>query len=152
MTIDADVVVVGGGLAGLATARAVRAEGFDPVVLEARNRLGGKTESTETEYDDYVEYGGQWVGADQDRVRALLDEFDIETRPQYYGGDVVRRVDGERYVGETYDETLRALPDEAATELFAAFEEIDRCTEQVPQDAPKAAEWDRLTLATWIDE
>ncbi|WP_458188810.1 flavin monoamine oxidase family protein [Haladaptatus sp. NG-WS-4] len=156
MTVDADVVVVGGGIAGLAAARAVRFEGLDPVVLEARNRVGGKTKSTETEYGDYVEYGGQWVGADQDRVRALLDEFDLETRPQYYDGKIVRRTNGERYVGETYDETLRALSGEAEAELFAAFEEIDRCTAQVPseqpQEAPKAAEWDRTTLASWMDD
>jgi monoamine oxidase len=155
MSADDDIVVVGGGIAGLAAARTLRDEGFDPVVLEARPRVGGKTESTETEYNDYVEYGGQWVGADQTRVRSLIDEFDLETRPQYYEGDIVRRVNGEQYVGETYDETLQALPDEAGTELFAAFEEIDRCTAQVPledpQNAPEAAAWDSMTLASWID-
>ena len=36
-----DVVIIGAGLAGLAAARAVRKGGFDVVVLEARDRVGG---------------------------------------------------------------------------------------------------------------
>jgi monoamine oxidase len=150
-----DVVVVGGGLAGLAAARALETNGIDPVVLEARDRVGGKTSSTRTVYGDFVEDGGQWVGADQERVLSLVDEFDLETRPQYGSGDVVRRVNGERYVDGTYEDTLRALPDESEAELYGAFEEIDRCCEQLPRDepqsAPNAETWDSMTLETWID-
>lgn len=80
MTREHDVVV-GGGLSGLSAARALRTAGFDAVVLEARDRVGGKTHSIHTDHSDVVEYGGQWVGADQERVLALVDEFDIETHP-----------------------------------------------------------------------
>jgi monoamine oxidase len=153
MTGHHDVIVVGGGLAGLVAGRTLHGEGVDAVVLEARDRVGGKTHSTHTSYGDVVEFGGQWVGASQERVLALIDEFDIDTRPQYGTGAVVGRLDGDRHVAGGYEDLLRALPAGSAAELFAAFEEIERCVEQVPAeapaDAPLAAAWDAMTLRTW---
>jgi len=139
MTERHDVTVVGGGLAGLAAARALRDDGHDAVVLEARDRVGGKTASEHTTYGDVVELGGQWVGADQNRVRSLLDEFDIDTRSQYDEGTVIGRIGDDRTVADSYDELLRSIPETAEAELFAALEEIERCVEQVPRDAPQEA-------------
>jgi monoamine oxidase len=148
-----EVVVVGGGLAGLTAARELAAAGRDAVVLEARDRVGGKTHSLRTEYGDVVELGGQWVGADQDRMLGLLSEFDIDTRPQYHEGEMVLRVCGTTTARESYREALRALPDESEAELFAAFDEIEADCERVPPDAPQTApraeEWDGVTLETW---
>ncbi|WP_411967975.1 flavin monoamine oxidase family protein [Haloferax sp. YSSS75] len=156
MTTTHDVVVVGGGLAGLAAGRRLQDDGIDTVVVEARNRVGGKSYTTHTEYGDVVEYGGQWVGADQDHVLSLVAEFDIDTRPQYGEGAVVSRVAGEVYVEPTYVDALRALPGDAGAELLEAFAEIERCVQQVPrerpQDAPHADEWDAMTLQTWANQ
>jgi monoamine oxidase len=58
-----DVVVIGGGLAGLACARALKAGGLDAVVLEARERLGGRVHSVDVDGVD-VELGAQWVHDD----------------------------------------------------------------------------------------
>ena len=58
-----DVVVIGGGLAGLACARALKAGGLDVVVLEARDRLGGRVHSVDVDGVD-VELGAQWVHDD----------------------------------------------------------------------------------------
>jgi len=103
-----------------------------------------------------VELGGQWVGADQNRVRSLLDEFDIDTRSQYDEGTVIGRIGDDRTVADSYDELLRSIPETAEAELFAALEEIERCVEQVPRDAPQEAPeaetWDDLTLQSWIED
>lgn len=151
-----DVLVVGAGLAGLGAARALHTDGFDVLVLEARDRVGGKTHSTHTASDDVVEYGGQWVGADQDRVLALVDEFDIDTRPQYHEGTAVTRLGDERVVTDSYVEAYEALPDDATDELHAAFDDIASAVSTVPtdrpQDAPNAAVWDAMTLASWADD
>ena len=59
---DADVVVVGAGLAGLAAARALTAQGASVAVLEARDRVGGRTLNHDLGDGKVVEVGGQWIG------------------------------------------------------------------------------------------
>ena len=83
---EADVVVVGGGLAGLTAARAVMKAGLEPIVLEARDRVGGRTVNAPIGAGEVVEMGGQWVGHRDRRIRALLDELGIGLFPVYDAG------------------------------------------------------------------
>src|SRR5256885_3577318 len=68
---EADVVVVGAGLAGLAAARALVAGGNSVVVLEARDRVGGRTLNEPLGEGKVVEIGGQRIGPTPDRVAPL---------------------------------------------------------------------------------
>lgn len=79
---DVDVVVVGGGLAGLIAARDVAAAGRRVTVLEARDRLGGRTwTSTLPGTDVEVELGGTWVHPDaQPAVAAEIARYDLPMR------------------------------------------------------------------------
>ncbi|MDQ2621810.1 MAG: FAD-dependent oxidoreductase, partial [Actinomycetota bacterium] len=78
-----DVVVVGAGLAGLAAARKLRAGGATVLVLEARDRVGGRTLNEEIGDGEIVELGGQWVGPGQDRILELIGELGLETFPTW---------------------------------------------------------------------
>ena len=70
-----DVVVVGGGLAGLSAARAIRKAGSSVVVLEARDRVGGRTLNEKLSRSEVVEIGGQWVGPGQTHVLEMIDDL-----------------------------------------------------------------------------
>ena len=87
-----DVVVVGAGLAGLVTARDAAAAGLDVLVVEARDRVGGRLLNAPLPGADgeIVEAGGQWVGPGQDRIAALITDLGLATFPTYDTGEIGR--------------------------------------------------------------
>src|SRR5215216_4163819 len=84
---DCDVVVVGAGLAGLTAARELSAAGLEVQVLEARDRVGGRTLSQPVgeHPEDIVELGGQWVGPTQHEVLALARELGMRSEERRVG-------------------------------------------------------------------
>jgi monoamine oxidase len=147
---DVDVVVVGAGLAGLTTARQVAAAGRSVVVLEARDRVGGRTLNHDLGGGDVTEAGGQYVGPTQNHVLALAAELGIATYPGYHDGSNVYIADGRatRYTGDIPPDLL-ALPDLAQMIL-----RLDAMAKDFPVDAPwtykDAEKLDAMTAETWI--
>jgi monoamine oxidase len=147
----AAIVIVGAGFAGLTAARQLLATGHDVTVVEARDRVGGRTHTVEL-HGTAVDLGGQWIGPGQDRIAALAAEFGVTTWPQPTAGDdVVCSPDGTTRVADL----ALALGDADLVGylgLVAAFEAI---CDTVDCDAPWAtADADRLdamTLAAWMD-
>ena len=146
-----DVVVVGAGFAGLTAARRLQQEGRSVVVLEARDRVGGRILNHTFADGTIVELGGQWVGPTQDRVLALADELGVGTFPSYEEGDNLLGVDGgaRRWADETFGLDEEALIDvaetQAALEAMAATVPLD-----APWDAPDARELDAQTVESWL--
>ena len=147
-----DVVVVGAGLAGLSAARALAAAGREVVVLEARDRVGGRTLNEPLGDGKVVELGAQWVGPTQDRLGALISELGLETFPTYDQGENLfeRRGRMRRYPG-----TIPKLGPLALAETGIVMARINRLARNVPREAPweapRAADWDSQTFASWIE-
>lgn len=89
------VVVVGAGLSGLVAARRLERDGVDVVVLEASDRVGGRTMSVTSALDSRLDLGGQWIGHDHHRVEALATELGLSQFPMHTGR-LPSLVDGER--------------------------------------------------------
>src|SRR3954468_2126124 len=87
--VSADVVVVGAGLAGLTAARVLTAAGRRVVVLEARDRVGGRTLNHPLPGGHVADLGGTWIGPTQNAVAALAAELGLATFPQVDGGQAV---------------------------------------------------------------
>jgi monoamine oxidase len=148
-----DVVVVGAGLAGLIAARSVRRAGRSVVVLEARNRVGGRNLDHRLPGGrDVVELGGQWAGPGQDRILALAKELGVDTFETFSDGDSVYFRDGH---AEIYSGDIPPANPASLVELEASILALNQFAATVPTDAPwsapRAAEWDQQTIATWID-
>ena len=147
----ADVVVVGAGLAGLAAARELRAAGRDVVVLEARDRVGGRTLNEPIGDGKVVEIGAQWVGPTQDRVLAMIRELGLETFHTYDKGKNVFERGGRT---STYSGTIPRTNPVGLAEVGIAMRRINSMAADVPPEAPwrasKAASWDSQTFATWM--
>ena len=76
--------MVGAGLAGLVGGSCGRAAGVEPyVVLEARDRVGGRVLNEDIGDGNVVDVGGQWIGPTQDRLAALAAQLGAATFPTY---------------------------------------------------------------------
>jgi monoamine oxidase len=145
------VIVVGAGLAGLVAARQLVAAGRDVLVVEARDRVGGRTANASIGAGKVTEMGGQWVGPTQDRVLALAEELGVETFPTYHEGRNLLELGGRvrRYKG-----TIPRLAPHVLFDVQRALRKVRRAARRVPPDAPwtapKAAELDSQTLASWV--
>lgn len=147
----ADVVVVGGGLAGLAAARDLAKEEKSVVLLEARDRVGGRTLNHEFEDGVIVEVGGQWVGPTQDRVLSLIEDLGLEVFPTYDEGDNLLGGPGRpvRWQGEGFGLEGEDLADVA--ELQAVLEGLAETVDlDAPWRTPEARRLDTQTLDAWL--
>jgi monoamine oxidase len=148
---EADVVVVGAGLAGLSAARGLSGTGRSVLVVEARDRVGGRTLNMPIGDGQISEIGGQWVGPGQDRVLALIDELGLETFPTYHDGRNLLQLGGKR---RRYKGTIPRLSPLVLLDVDRARRRLHRLSETVPPEAPwtapDAAALDATTVAAWL--
>ena len=71
---ECEALVIGAGYAGLAAARELMNAGVDVLVVEARDRVGGRVWTTTTPTGAVIDHGGQWIGPGQDLLQKLADE------------------------------------------------------------------------------
>jgi monoamine oxidase len=148
--IEADVCVVGAGYAGLTAARRLSQAGRSVVVVEARDRVGGRVKGG-TIAGKHVDLGGMWAGRTQTRVLAALDEFGLHRTPQRIAGRQIVDLAGKRWLAD--GESMGFDP-AVEKEIGAMTDELNRMAATLPADAPwsapRAAEWDAITAQEWL--
>lgn len=148
--IDADAIVIGGGLAGLTAARDLVGAGRRTIVLEARDRIGGRTWTTTLPGTDVVvDYGGTWVHPDgQPAVAAEIARYDLAMRTYREPGVGIWVSGDRRRVGTGGDAGLGA----AFAAFDDAFTDIARRLATGDRKAALAAMTDLdVSVAEWAD-
>lgn len=144
-----DVLVVGAGFAGMVAARELMRRGYRVVVLEARDRVGGRVLAGQVG-GVQVDFGGTWHGPTQTALEALAAEFGVGLVPQYASGRRVLEMEGQR---KTYRGLVPPIGLRAAWETGKAMVQLNKMARQLPQEAPwqaqEAATWDAQTVADW---
>lgn len=121
------------------------------IVLEARDRVGGRVVNAMTSDGTVVEMGGQWVGPTQDRVLSLARSLDLQLFPTYNEGENVVRYSGR---GRRYKGAIPKLPAPVLADVGQAQSRLDRMARRVPLDSPwearLAERWDGQTVESWM--
>jgi putrescine oxidase len=151
--IERDVVIIGAGATGLTAATRLKAAGRSVVVLEARDRIGGRLWTDHIE-GQLFEIGGQWVSPDQTALIQTLDELGLDTYDRYREGESVYvGTDGEakRFTGDIFPASAHT---EAEIErLITVLDELVAQTDPAaPWAHPKAAEFDHVSFRTWLEQ
>ena len=144
-----DVVVVGAGLSGLCAARKLRGKGASVVVVEARDRVGGRMH-TERVGQGTFDLGSQWIGPEHKRMLALGGELGLKTFPTFVEGKKVLEVDGKV---SAYKRTIASMSLPNLIQMTGAMSYLKRVRQRVSPNAPMSAEGadglDGETLETW---
>ncbi|HEX3333216.1 MAG TPA: FAD-dependent oxidoreductase [Acidimicrobiales bacterium] len=149
--MEADVCVVGAGLAGLAAARRLSQAGRSVVVLEARDRVGGRVWTQTSAGGVPVDMGGCFVGPHHDHLHALAKETGVGTFGTFVDGDNVLATGGKvrRYRGD-----IPRVSPVALASAGLAVARMSAMAKRVPVDAPwdasRAAAWDAESVRSWL--
>ncbi len=150
---DIDYCVVGAGFAGLTAALRLKQAGRSVALLEARDRIGGRTFTVTRDDGTWIDRGGAWIGPGQDRIYAMMNEFGVPEYKQHNDGDAMMIVDGKKH---RYGGTIPwSMSPWAVTNLGIGLLSIEKMCKSIPREAPweakHAAEWDRISLGEWIE-
>ncbi|MFB2555773.1 flavin monoamine oxidase family protein [Herbiconiux liangxiaofengii] len=151
--LERDVVIVGAGATGLTAATELAKAGRSVVVLEARDRVGGRLHTDHIEGQMY-EVGGQWVSPDQTALLETLDTLGLDTYERYRDGESVYVGPGgvsARFTGDIFpasDATQAELE-----RLIGVLDELVAQTDPAaPWEHPRAAEFDRISFRAWLEQ
>jgi monoamine oxidase len=120
-------------------------------VLEARDRVGGRTLNHPVGGGEVVEIGGQWVGPGQDRILARAKSFGIHTFKTYTKGNQILEFEGNQ---THFTGLIPPLPSADSADFGQLLGKVIDLESTVPLEkpwtAPNAVELDSQTAETWI--
>jgi monoamine oxidase len=93
--MDAETIIIGAGISGLAAALRLKPAGRDCLILEARDRVGGRAQGVMLSEDGGVDLGPSWVWPGfQPRVRSVIEALGLRHHAQYETGYILYDVPG----------------------------------------------------------
>ncbi|KAF4632088.1 hypothetical protein G7Y89_g6049 [Cudoniella acicularis] len=146
-----DCIIIGGGYAGLSAAKALKEANKRVLLLEARDRIGGRVITQRHDDGTYVDLGGSYLGREQPRMYAFAKEFGVETFDAYTPGKNILLYQGKHlpYPGAIIPLVLWEQLD--LNFLIQRFERLARTVNvDRPWETPDAVRLDNTTLAEWI--
>lgn len=143
-----DVVIVGAGLSGLTAADQLVRAGHEVVVLEGRDRVGGRIRTTEIA-DVAVDAGATWVAPDHADVHELAAHLGIELVPQFHQGKGVISLGGKRRI-----ESPTSLAPWVMADIARVMNALQKRADEMPLERPwehsSAERWDAMSFGEWL--
>jgi monoamine oxidase len=149
-----DVAVLGAGLAGLAAGRDLARGGADVIVLEARERVGGRVEAVTLADGRTVQMGGEVVGRSHHAYLELVAELGLSIEPSYVAepGEISWGLHEGVFVGDDvpWMSAEERADDQRVERAFAAL--AATVNPDDPWGHPDARRLDELSLGDWLRE
>src|SRR5579862_5475214 len=147
-----DVAVLGAGLAGLSAARDLERSGADVIVLEARDRVGGRVEAVTLPDGRAIQAGGEVFGPGHAAYGELVEELGLAIEPSYVAdpGEMSWGLVDGVYVGDDapwMTDAERRDEDRIRAAFVALAATVDP---DDPWSHPDATELDRTSLGEWL--
>src|SRR6185437_13472823 len=141
MTEKIDLIVIGGGAAGITTALHVAKSGLSGLLLEARSRLGGRMFTAQTSGSDVAaELGAEFIHGRPPEIFDILQSHKVAVNA--VKGDFLRLENGELQSTDFFsqvDQLMEKMNDRGPDESFAQF--LERCCPE--RDQEKVKQWAR---------
>jgi len=151
--VERDFCIVGAGFAGLTAALRLTQAGHSVVVVEARDRIGGKVWTKYLDDGTPIDLGGTFLGPSQERIYSLLKELDLDITPTPIHGDSLLVYKGQYY---RYGEEVPEVDSESLDGVWDTLQKLSKMSLEVPNDAPwtcaKAKEWDSMSLGQFLND
>jgi len=148
-----DAVIIGAGFSGLVAARDLSRKGHDILLLEARDRVGGRVETQNLDNGSYVDLGGQWIGPTHDEMYALLDEYNMSYFPTFHSGKSQTFLNGTL---KSYKGLIPPLPVPSLLNLEFAIRRMNSQSSGLDLERlwshQNSLNWDNQTLANWMNK
>uniref|UniRef100_A0A8K9WZH5 Amine oxidase n=1 Tax=Oncorhynchus mykiss TaxID=8022 RepID=A0A8K9WZH5_ONCMY len=144
----------GGGMRGGSAAKLLKEKGLSPVVLEARDRVGGRTFTVQNEQTKYVDLGGAYVGPTQNRILRLAKECGVKTYKVNEEERLVHYVKGKSYPFKgSFPPMWNPFALMDYNNLWRKMDEMgSEIPREAPWKAPHAEEWDKMTMKQLFDK
>uniref|UniRef100_A0A8D0EEU0 Amine oxidase n=2 Tax=Salvator merianae TaxID=96440 RepID=A0A8D0EEU0_SALMN len=154
MSFNCDVVVIGAGISGMSAAKLLFESGVNVVVLEARDRVGGRTHTIRNKQVNYVDVGGSYIGPTQNRILRLAKELGIQTYKVNMAEKLILHKNGKSsFFQGTFPTVWNPLVYLDLNNFWRTMDNLGKeIPAEAPWDAPHAAEWDKMTMKEFINK
>uniref|UniRef100_A0A8C4MRQ6 Amine oxidase n=1 Tax=Equus asinus asinus TaxID=83772 RepID=A0A8C4MRQ6_EQUAS len=148
------VLYDGGCYCCMAAAKLLHDSGLNVIVLEARDRVGGRTYTIRNQNVKYVDLGGSYVGPTQNRILRLAKELGLETYKVNEVERLIHHVKAKSYPFRgPFPPAWNPIAYLDHNNLWRTMDDMGR---EIPSDAPwkapLAEEWDYMTMKELLDK
>ncbi|XP_070573962.1 amine oxidase [flavin-containing] B-like [Ptychodera flava] len=147
-----DVIIVGAGISGMSAAKLMHGLGLKVLVLEAKDRVGGRTYTMRDPSYQYADVGAEYIGPTQNRILRMTKELGIKHFKTYDEGMGIMELDGATY--KVTNETPHVNSLTKLLDMNHLTNAIDRATEKLsledPWNSENAEYLDSITMDEWF--